>query len=85
MPTNNNNDNSRRRSGAKPQIDTKYAHLQPQDIGLERVVLGALMVDSDAFSMVSEMLKPSTFYEPRHQKIYEAIQKMNMEERPVVS
>lgn len=57
MPTNNNNDNSRRRSGAKPQIDTKYAHLQPQDIGLERVVLGALMVDSDAFSMVSEMLK----------------------------
>ena len=83
MPTNNNNDNSRRRSGAKPQIDTKYAHLQPQDIGLERVVLGALMVDSDAFSMVSEMLKPSTFYEPRHQKIYEAIQKMNMEERPV--
>ena len=64
MPTNNNNDNSRRRSGAKPQIDTKYAHLQPQDIGLERVVLGALMVDSDAFSMVSEMLKPSTFYEP---------------------
>ena len=79
MPTNNNNDNSRRRSGAKPQIDTKYAHLQPQDIGLERVVLGALMVDSDAFSMVSEMLKPSTFYEPRHQKIYEAIQKMNMD------
>ena len=45
MPTNNNNDNSRRRSGAKPQIDTKYAHLQPQDIGLERVVLGALMVE----------------------------------------
>ena len=83
MATNNNNDNSRRRSSAKPQIDTKYAHLQPQDFGLERVVLGALMVDSDAFSMVSEMLKPSTFYEPRHQKIYEAIQKMNMEERPV--
>ena len=78
----NNNYNGRRSAG-KPQIDTNYAHLQPQDIGLERVVLGALMVDSDAFSMVSEILKPATFYEPRHQKIYEAIQRMNMEERPV--
>ena len=36
MPTSNNNDNSRRRSGAKPQIDTKYAHLQPQDIIMAR-------------------------------------------------
>ena len=41
------------------------------------------MVDSDAFSIVSEILKPETFYEPRHQKIYEAIRQMNMDERPV--
>ena len=41
------------------------------------------MIDTDAFSVVSEMLKPETFYDPRHQKIYEAIQTMNMEERPV--
>ena len=64
-------------------IDTNFAHLQPQNIDAEKAVLGALMVDSDAFSMVSEMLKPATFYEPRHQKIYQAIQTMNMEERPV--
>lgn len=42
-----------------------------------------MMVDSDAFSVVSELLKPETFYEPRHQKIYEAIRNMNMDERPV--
>ena len=64
-------------------IDTNYAHLQPQAVDLEKVVLGALMIDSDAFSMVSEILKPETFYDPRHQKIYEAIQTMNIEERPV--
>lgn len=67
----------------KDPIDSLYAHLQPQALDLERVVLGALMVDSDAFSMVSEILKPETFYDPKHQKIYEAIQTMNMEERPV--
>ena len=69
--------------GSAAPIDPNFAHMQPQAVGLEKVVLGALMVDSDAFSMVSEILKPQTFYEPRHQKIYEAIRNMNMDERPV--
>ena len=81
MPNNSQN-NRGRRTGNTP-IDPTYAHVQPQAIDLEKVVLGALMVDSDAFSVVSEILKPDTFYEPRHQKIYEAIRNMNMEERPV--
>lgn len=72
----------RRKKNTAP-IDTNYAHLQPQAVELEKIVLGSMMIDSDAFSMVSEMLVPETFYEPRHQKIYEAIQTMNMEERPV--
>ncbi len=82
MPTDNNSNRSNNRTN-KTQIDTNYAHLQPQAVELEKVVLGALMVDADAFSVVSEVLKPDTFYDPRHQKIYEAIQTMNMEERPV--
>ena len=75
--------NRNNRGGQSSPIDPNFAHLQPQDIGVERAVLGALMVDSDAFSIVSEVLKPETFYEPRHQKIYQAIQTMNMEERAV--
>ncbi len=80
MPNNNRNNNNRR---TNTPIDSTYAHLQPQAIDFERVVLGALMVDADAFSIVSEILKPESFYEPRHQKIYEAIRNMNMDERPV--
>lgn len=64
-------------------IDSSYAHLQPQAPEIERVVLGALMIDKDAFSVVSEILKPETFYEPRNQKIYSAIQKLSMDENPV--
>ena len=41
------------------------------------------MIDKDAFSMVSETLRPETFYEPRHQKIYNAIQTLSMNENPV--
>lgn len=50
---------------------------------LERLVIGALLIDKEAFSVVSEILSPETFYEPRNQKIYQAIQTMNMDERPV--
>ncbi|MCI6839526.1 MAG: replicative DNA helicase [Prevotella sp.] len=73
--------NTRKRTSAP--IDNTYGHLQPQALDMERVVLGALMVDKDAFSIVSELLHPDTFYEPRHQKIYQAIQTLNMNENPV--
>ena len=64
-------------------IDTTYAHVQPQATDVERVVLGALMIDKDAFSVVSELIRPETFYDPKHQKIYHAIQTLNMDENPV--
>ena len=50
---------------------------------MERLVLGALMIDKDAFTVVSELLHPESFYEPRNQKVYRAIQTLNMEEHPV--
>lgn len=64
-------------------VDPNYGHLQPQAKDIERVVLGALMIDKDAFTVVSEMLRPESFYEPRHQKIFEAIQSLNLNEEPV--
>ena len=68
----------------KPRaIDNNYAHLQPQATDIERVVLGALMIDKDAFSVVSEILRPETFYEPRNQKIYKAIQTLSLDENPI--
>ena len=41
------------------------------------------MIDKDAFSMVSEIIRPETFYEPRNQKIFTAIRTLNMDDRPV--
>ena len=78
----NNQGGSRRKHQSTP-IDISYGHLQPQALDLERLVLGALMIDKDAFSIVSEIIRPETFYEPRNQKVYQAIQTLNMEEHPV--
>lgn len=82
MPEQNRNSRNTRR-GANVPIDNTYGHLQPQALEIERVVLGALMIDKDAFSVVSDTLVPATFYDPRHQKIYEAVQSLNMNDRPV--
>ena len=43
-------------SKAKP-VD-EYGHLQPQAPELEEAVLGALMIEKDAYSLVSEILRP---------------------------
>ena len=71
-----------RRSAKPAPIDTAYGHLPPQATEIEQVVLGALLIDTEAFGLVSETLHPETFYDPRHEKIFEAIRSLNMSERP---
>lgn len=76
------NDNKKSKNNIAA-IDPMYAHIPPQALDIERVVLGALLIDKDAFSVVSEMLRPETFYDSRHQLIYQAIQTLSLAERPV--
>ncbi len=75
--------NQRRTRRASQQTDNTYAHVQPQAREIERAVLGALMIDKDAYTVVCEMLRPESFYEPRNQKIYEAIRDLELREQPV--
>jgi len=72
-----------RRSRKQQPVDNTYAHLQPQALDIERAVLGALLIDKDAYSVVCEMLFPESFYDPRHQMIYTAIRDLAMAEKPV--
>jgi len=64
-------------------VDNTYGHLQPQALDVEKTVLGALLIDKDAYAVVCEMLFPESFYEPRNQMIYAAIRDLSMEEKPV--
>lgn len=61
----------------------EYGHLQPQAPEFEEAVLGALMVESDAYSIVSEILRPESFYEHRNQLIYAAITDLAIQQRPI--
>ena len=37
---------------------------------LEKAVLGTLMTDKKAYALISDILRPESFYEYRHQLIY---------------
>ena len=70
--------------GRNPQpVENKFALPQPQAVEIEKAVLGAQMIDKDAYPLISGMVKPETYYDPRHQKIQEAIITLSVKEKPV--
>lgn len=67
----------------KAVVAPDIGKLPPQARELEEAVLGALMLEKDAYSIVSDILKPESFYDPTHQLIYGAIQGLAMQQKPV--
>lgn len=57
--------------------------LPPHDTELEEVVLGALMLEKDAYMNVADILTPDAFYDPQNAKIYDAISKLGFTQRPI--
>ena len=49
-----------------------FGRLQPQAIPMEEAVLGAVMLDREAFGTVCSLLKPEHFYLVAHQHIFRA-------------
>ena len=61
-----------RRSGQAVDPSLARGKVQPQALDVEEVVLGALMLDKDAFINVVDVLQPESFYSDAHQAIYRA-------------
>lgn len=62
---------------------TDDAKIQPQDKEIEDAVLGALMLERDAYVIVCDLLRPESFYDPGNQKIYAAINKLGVMQQPI--
>jgi len=45
----------------------------PHNLEAEQALLGALMINNDAYDRVSDFLKPEHFFEPLHAKLYDAL------------
>jgi len=55
--------------------EEKSFRLAPHNIEAEQALLGAILVNNEAFYRVSDFLEPIHFYEPIHREIYEVIAK----------
>ncbi|MCF0159621.1 MAG: replicative DNA helicase, partial [Bacteroidaceae bacterium] len=63
----------RKRNAEQPVQADGEGHLPPQAPELEKAVLGALLLEQDAYPLVADLLKPESFYEVRNQLIYKAV------------
>ena len=57
--------------------------IQPQARELEEAILGALMLEKDAYSMIGEILTPQSFYDKTHELIFTAIRNLAMKQEPI--
>lgn len=55
----------------------------PNNIEVEQLVLGALILERDALATVGEILTPDCFYDTKHRYIYEAIIQLGFDEKPI--
>jgi len=78
------NRTSRRRNTTNdvPQV-SELGRLQPQATDLEEAVIGACLIEKDAFAQISDILKPNSFYDTKHRLIFTAISSLAGENKPV--
>lgn len=57
--------------------------LPPQAVELEDSVLGALMIEKDAYATVAELLRPESFYKDQNRMVYEAIRALAAKDQPI--
>ena len=81
-----NTDNAKRRYRSNdntPKVPNEYTKLPPQALELEEAVLGSLLIEKDAFSIVSDILKEDCFYKEANRTIFKAINTLAQYQKPV--
>jgi replicative DNA helicase len=60
-----------------------FGKVQPQAVPLEEAVLGALMLDKEALTIVLDILRADSFYLDAHQLIYKAMLRLFEKSQPI--
>jgi replicative DNA helicase len=81
--TNLNRDRKNRRKNS-PELNTLvFGKIPPQSRELEEAVLGAIMLEKNAFDTVVEILKPECFYIDANQRIFMAMMSLASKSMPI--
>src|SRR5690606_7561360 len=65
------------------ELSISDGKMPPNALDFERLVIGTFLIDKKGLDYSIDLLQPDVFYDPRHQTIFEAIQKMYLENHPV--
>ncbi len=57
-------------------MDNQQVNIPPQNIEAEASLLGSILIDSDSLVKIADSIHSEDFYDPRHQKIYDAIHQL---------
>ena len=75
--------NNNRGNGSRQQPVNIANKPLPQALEIENAVLGAQMIDHDAYAVVSDIVRKGIYYDERHQTIQDAIDILQDTEKPV--
>ena len=79
--------NKTKRKPTQPTIikvgANELGKLPPQALELEASVIGALMIEKEAFSSITDLLRPESFYSDQHRHIFEAVQALSAKDAPI--
>ena len=67
----------------KPIMNPSSPVIPPQNVEAEASLLGALLIDSDAIVKIADTVSGIDFYDPKHQRIYEAIDQLYEKHSPI--
>ena len=76
--------NTKRKSTPAPKVGANdMGKLPPQALELEESVLGALMIEKDAYASIADLLRPESFYADRNAHIFDAIRSLAAKDAPI--
>lgn len=64
-------------------ISSDALKIPPHDLEAERSVLGAILIDAEAMSLVAEFLRPEHFYTPEHKTIFSCMMTLYEKQQPI--
>lgn len=78
-----NNSNKRSSASKIDQLNAQFGKIPPQATEVEEAVLGALMLEREAFIGVADVLTEDCFYKDEHKEIFKVIKDLSMKDQPV--
>ncbi len=83
MALNIKNDSGGFKQKKPDMMNLVYGKIPPQSIEMEQAVIGACMLEREAFEVAFDVVKSDMFYMDAHQKIFKAMEGLQLAQMPI--